>query len=149
MDLCPALLARARDRLDGRGNVRVVEADATTFRPEEPVDCVYFSYALTMIPDWRGAIANAYAMLKPGGRLGVVDFCVPMTSAIKLRALQSIESAFWKRWFAHDGVRLNPDHRAMLRQLVSAERNHRTPRARALSAGGDGSVLFVRRPKNR
>ncbi len=131
VDLCAALLDVARERARDRDNVRVIEADATTYRPELPVDCVYFSYSLTMIPNWRAALSNAWAMLKPGGTLGVVDFCVPMSSAIKVRALQSIESAFWKRWFAHDGVRLNADHRAMLRQLFPqneiVERRARVP----------------------
>ena len=30
------------------------------------VDVVTFSYALTMIPDWRAAIRNAFNLLKPG-----------------------------------------------------------------------------------
>jgi S-adenosylmethionine-diacylgycerolhomoserine-N-methlytransferase len=131
VDLCTALLDVARTRASGRMNVRVIEADATTYRPHHAVDCVYFSYSLTMIPNWRSALDNAWSMLKPGGSIGIVDFCVPMISAIKVRALQSIESTFWKRWFAHDGVRLNPDHRAMLRQLFPqneiVERRARVP----------------------
>lgn len=131
VDLCAALLDVACNRANGRDNVRVIEADATTYRPDRAVDCVYFSYSLTMIPNWRAALENAWAMLKSGGTIGIVDFCVPMTSATKLRALQSIESTFWKRWFAHDGVRLNPDHRAMLRQLFPqneiVERRARVP----------------------
>ncbi|TLY50950.1 MAG: class I SAM-dependent methyltransferase, partial [Gammaproteobacteria bacterium] len=74
VDLCPALLSRARARVARHAQVRVIEGDATMFRPARPVDCVYFSYSLTMIPDWRVAIDNALAMLKPGGTLGVVDF---------------------------------------------------------------------------
>lgn len=131
VDLCEALLDVARTRANGRANVRVIEADATKYRPERSADCVYFSYSLTMIQNWRSALTNAWAMLKPGGAIGVVDFCVPMTSATKMRALQPIESTFWKRWFAHDGVRLNPDHRAMLRQLFPQnqiiERRARVP----------------------
>jgi S-adenosylmethionine-diacylgycerolhomoserine-N-methlytransferase len=131
VDLCTALLDVARTRACGHANVRVIEADATTYRPDHAVDCVYFSYSLTMIPNWQAALTNAWAMLKPGGAIGVVDFCVPMTSAIKLRALQSIESTFWKRWFGHDGVRLDPDHRTMLRQLFPqndiVERRARVP----------------------
>ena len=73
VDLCPALLDRARRRWAGAANVRVVEADATSYKPQRAADCVYFSYALTMIPDWRQAIDNALAMLKPGGVLGVID----------------------------------------------------------------------------
>ena len=79
VDLCPALLSVAQERLRGRGNVRLVEADAGDYRPSSPADCVYFSYALTMIPDWRQAIDNAIAMLRPGGTLGVVDFHLPDT----------------------------------------------------------------------
>ena len=41
------------------------------------VDVVTFSYALTMIPDWRAAIRNAFRMLKPGGRIGVCGCSVP------------------------------------------------------------------------
>jgi S-adenosylmethionine-diacylgycerolhomoserine-N-methlytransferase len=53
VDLCPALLAVARERTVSMPNVRVVEADAVTYRCNGSADCVYFSYALTMIPDWR------------------------------------------------------------------------------------------------
>ena len=117
VDLCKALLDVAHTRARNQSKVHVVEADATTYRPGELVDCVFFSYSLTMIPQWRAALANAWAMLKPGGTIGVVDFCVPMTSATKLRMFKSIERSFWKRWFAHDGVHLNPEHRVMMRQL--------------------------------
>lgn len=104
VDLCPALLALARARHAARANVHVVEADATTYRPARPADCVYLSYALTMIPDWRAALANALAMLKPGGVLGVVDFYVSPEHHARLYR------AFWRRWFGHDGVRLSAEH---------------------------------------
>lgn len=111
VDLCPPLLARARERWRGRANVRVIEADATIYRPVRPVDCVYFSYSLTMIPNWQAAIDNALAMLKPGGILGVVDFHVAPTHSAFARF-------FWPRWFAHDGVRLSPEPLARLRAAL-------------------------------
>ena len=118
VDLCPALLEQAQPRARLYGNVELVEADVTLFRPPEPVDCVFFSYALTMIDDWRAALANAMAMLKPGGTLGVVDFYV---SAAKPQPGFVRHSRwdrwFWRRWFAHDGVMLSPDH---LETLASA-----------------------------
>ncbi|MCG6940378.1 MAG: class I SAM-dependent methyltransferase [Thiohalocapsa sp.] len=123
VDLCTPLLAEARGRFLDRKQVHVTEADACTWRPDEPVDAVYFSYALTMIPDWRAALDNALAMLKPGGVLGVADFYVsdakPPAGLVRH---DSFTRLFWPRWFAHDGVRPCPDHPQALRERLPAHR---------------------------
>ncbi|HEY6898959.1 MAG TPA: class I SAM-dependent methyltransferase [Rhodocyclaceae bacterium] len=116
VDLCSPLLAVAQRRAARLGNVRVIEADACRYDPGKAVDCVYFSYALTMIPDWRGAIDNAIAMLRPGGRLGVVDFHLPADGGLG--------NGFWRRWFAHDGVHLSAEHLAYLQQRLPAQVTH-------------------------
>jgi S-adenosylmethionine-diacylgycerolhomoserine-N-methlytransferase len=119
VDLCPALLEQARHRVAAFEHVRTIEADATTYRPASLVDCVYFSYSLTMIPQWRLAIDNALAMLKPGGVLGVVDFYTSATMADPgLVQHGAMTRMFWTRWFAHDGVHLNPQHLSTLRALM-------------------------------
>lgn len=112
VDLCPALLEQAGRRCARwPGLAYAIEADATVYRPPEAVDCVYFSYALSMIPDWRAAIDNALAMLRPGGLLGAVDFHEPAHDARVRRALRArIASSFWRRWFRHDGVNIDPRH---------------------------------------
>lgn len=118
VDLCTSLLKEARERTKEYPNVRIVEADAVTYQPPQAVDYVYFSYALTMIPDWYGAIKNAYAMLKPGGTIGVVDFYVsPLKSETGSVQHSALTRWFWPFWFGHDGVRLNPDHLPTLRKL--------------------------------
>lgn len=123
VDLCPALLEQARLRTGGMANVRVVEADAVTYRPEKPVDCVYLSYSLTMIPDWEGALRNAIAMLRPGGALGVVDFYVSDADPDPgLARHGALTRGFWPRWFAHDGVHPDPAHLRLLRTLLPAHR---------------------------
>jgi S-adenosylmethionine-diacylgycerolhomoserine-N-methlytransferase len=123
VDLCPALLQQARRRWAGHPNVRVVESDATCYVSAHPVDCVYFSYALTMIPNWRAAIANAIAMLKPGGTLGVVDFYVSSARpAAGLAHHDWFTRGFWPRWFAHDGVKLSPDPMSLLRTVLPDHR---------------------------
>jgi S-adenosylmethionine-diacylgycerolhomoserine-N-methlytransferase len=129
VDLCGPLLDEARARTIGSANVQVTEADACTWRPEAPVDAVYMSYSLTMIPDWQAALRNAVAMLKPGGVLGVVDFYVSdARPAPGLARHDAITRAFWPRWFAHDGVRPNPEHLRMLRELLP---NHQLWESRA------------------
>lgn len=111
VDLCQPLLEKARQRWDAAANVRVVEADACSWQPRLAVDVVYFSYALTMIPAWQSAMANAVAMLRPGGRLGVIDFTV-------LPQQNWMARNFWRGWFAHDGVYLSVEHAASLRRLL-------------------------------
>ena len=123
VDLCPALLQQARRRWAGRANVRIVEADATNYVTAHPVDCVYFSYALTMIPNWRAAIGNALAMLKPGGTLGVVDFYVSSANPGPGAVCHSLFTrSFWPRWFGHDGVRLTPEPLDLLRTVLPDHR---------------------------
>lgn len=108
VDLCPALLQQAQARQAGLPQLRLIEADACRFQPEAPADCVYISYALSMIPDWQAALSNAVAMLKPGGLLGVVDFYVSPDQAPPQRVQHNwLERRFWPRWFGHDGVRLD------------------------------------------
>jgi len=118
VDICAPLLHQARRRWAGHANVRVVEADATSYVAAHPVDCVYFSYALTMIPNWRAAVANAIAMLKPGGMLGVVDFYVSTSRPTEGVRHGAFTRAFWPRWFAHDGVRLTPEPLDLLRTVL-------------------------------
>jgi S-adenosylmethionine-diacylgycerolhomoserine-N-methlytransferase len=111
VDLCAALLDRARIRTRELPNVEVIMDDACAWRPDAQVDAVYFSYSLSMIPDWFRAIDNALAMLKPGGRLGVVDFYVSRRDpAPDLARHGTLTRTFWPLWFAHDGVYPSPDH---------------------------------------
>ena len=103
VDLCDPLLEQARRRWQEHGNVVCHRADACTWQPAEPADIVVMAYSLTMIPDWRAALANALAMLRPGGQLAVVDFTLTPQQHAPTRA-------FWRAWFGHDGVRPDLAH---------------------------------------
>ncbi|NNM00503.1 MAG: methyltransferase domain-containing protein [Gammaproteobacteria bacterium] len=133
VDLCGPLLEQARQRLTGQANVRFIETDATTYVPDQPVDRVYFSYSLTMIPDWRSALQAARNMLKPDGRIGVVDFFIdPVRHA-------ALSRGFWQRWFGHEGVRLSAEH------LPALERSFATASLERRS-GGVPYIPLLRAP---
>jgi S-adenosylmethionine-diacylgycerolhomoserine-N-methlytransferase len=114
VDLAGSLLEVADKRISDSGwkNIETAEADATTFVPKEKsVDAVTFSYSLTMIPDWFAAIDHAYNVLKPGGRIGVVDFYVSRKYPADGHKRHSyLKRAFWPAWFACDNVFPSPDH---------------------------------------
>ncbi|HEY6940351.1 class I SAM-dependent methyltransferase [Dokdonella sp.] len=129
VDLCAPLLARARERGRAFPQLHAIEADATTWQPSAPVDAVILSYALTMIPDWRAAVANAVSMLAPGGVLAVVDFHVsPARAAPGAAQHDAFTRRFWPLWFRHDGVRLDPAHLPALRDALPS---HAVVEARA------------------
>src|SRR5437660_1431820 len=52
IDLCPSLLRTAQGRIERNGwsNVCTVQADASTYQPDGPVELITFSYSLTMMP---------------------------------------------------------------------------------------------------
>jgi S-adenosylmethionine-diacylgycerolhomoserine-N-methlytransferase len=94
-----------------------VNEDASRYQPSAPVDCVYLSYALTMMPRWDAVVDNAAAMLRPGGTIGVVDFYVSPLHPPAGRARHGwLTRTLWPAWFRHDGVRLCADHLNCLQQ---------------------------------
>lgn len=108
VDLCEPMLEHARRRGRQFPQLRAVHGDATSWQPDRAADVVILSYALTMIPNWRAAIVNALAMLKPGGTIGVVDFYVAAEQPLAGCSRHSwITRKFWPTWFGHDGVRLD------------------------------------------
>ena len=72
VDLSEAMLKRARRRLSGNG--QLICADASRLELACTVDAVLAAYSLSMIPAWRAALERACAVLRPGGRIVVLDF---------------------------------------------------------------------------
>lgn len=82
LDASAEMLRTARRKAVRAGleNVRFERALAGDFTHREtfglgrPFDAVFFSYALSIIPDWRPALENGLENLRSGGSLHIVDF---------------------------------------------------------------------------
>jgi len=124
VDLTPSLLAIARQRCRDQAwtNVTLIEGDATDVRlPSGSADLVTCSYSLTMIPEWRAAVSEAWRLLTPGGTFGAVDFFVAPHHP-------RITRQVWLWWFAHSHVHLSADHVPFLQRrfVTSSLDEHRT-----------------------
>lgn len=82
LDISDEMLGTARAKIEAAGlsdRVTLARADATDFDPaalfgEAAFERVFFSYSLSMIPDWQGALAEGLRVTAPEGRLLAVDF---------------------------------------------------------------------------
>jgi S-adenosylmethionine-diacylgycerolhomoserine-N-methlytransferase len=82
IDVSNVMLETARrsiERAGLAGRIRLAQADAVTADPARLFDRgsferVMISYALSMIPPWRQALAHAASLVGPGGSLCLVDF---------------------------------------------------------------------------
>lgn len=81
-DISKMMLETAASNIEKAGlksRIRLAEGDASNFDPEAmfglpTFERVYISYAISMIPPWREALAAALDAVGPGGSLHVVDF---------------------------------------------------------------------------
>ncbi|EKX42471.1 hypothetical protein GUITHDRAFT_111444 [Guillardia theta CCMP2712] len=123
LDLCPSLHKIAEERAKKwPGIVKAVLGDACNqneegLPPAGSCDLVTFSYSLVMIPDWKGAIANALRLLRPGGRLCVCDFTV-----LPQKGQWTVTQEMWKRIFARDHVHLSDEHLKYLKSVTEPEK---------------------------
>lgn len=70
IDPLPLRVERARQRADGRFEVRIGRAEALDDLPDAHYDVVYFNSVIHWIADQQKALQHAFRVLKPGGRVG-------------------------------------------------------------------------------
>ncbi len=85
-DVNEAMLARGRERLTNSGfagNVHYVQADAEQLPfPSAAFHCVTIGFGLRNVTDKNAALGALYRVLKPGGRLLVLEFSTPLLPAV-------------------------------------------------------------------
>ena len=108
LDTAAGSIARARVPAAGLEPIRLRQGlaeqlDATAmFGLDRPFDTIFFSYCLSMVPTWPGAIEAALANLPPGGRLLIVDFW-------DQRELPRLFAAGLKKWLSLFHVHYRPE----------------------------------------
>ncbi len=81
-DINSSMLSVGRDRLTDRGivgNIRYVQANAECLPFEDDYfNCITIAFGLRNVTDKQKAIESMYRVLKPGGRLLILEFSKPV-----------------------------------------------------------------------
>jgi demethylmenaquinone methyltransferase/2-methoxy-6-polyprenyl-1,4-benzoquinol methylase len=89
LDQSEAMLAGARARLQrtpqlsGRLSLVLGEAEALPY-PDAEFDALSFTYLLRYVDDRAATMRELARVVKPGGRIGMVEFGVPSNAALRL-----------------------------------------------------------------
>jgi len=75
VDYTSDMLARAQERVEREGwkNVELIQADAARIELEQTFDATLSTLAISVIPDYRGALDRMLAHVKPSGYLAIGD----------------------------------------------------------------------------
>ena len=134
-DINAAMLSVGRDRLIDKGalsNIDVVQADAQ-FLPFEDnsIDCITIAFGLRNVTDKARALRSMHRVLKPGGRVLVLEFSKPTSpllskvyDAYSFSALPAMgklitDDADSYRYLA-ESIRKHPDQESLLEMVEDA-----------------------------
>lgn len=87
LDFAPAMLGLAAAKAQSRGlasRVHLVRGDAMTLPvPSDAVDRVTIAFGIRNVADTAAACAELRRVLRPGGRLAILEFGLPVTPALR------------------------------------------------------------------
>lgn len=134
-DINESMLRVGRDKLIDNGivsNVDYVQANAECLPfPDNYFDCVSIAFGLRNVTDKDAALRSMLRVLKPGGRLLVLEFSKPQSQALgKLYDLYSFNALpVLGKLFANDSesyrylaesIRMHPDQQTLKSMMESA-----------------------------
>ena len=134
-DINAAMLSVGRDRLIDKGalsNIDVVQADAQ-FLPfdDNSIDCITIAFGLRNVTDKAKALRSMHRVLKPGGRVLVLEFSKPTSpllskvydvysfSALPAMGKLITDDADSYRYLA-ESIRKHPDQESLLEMVEDA-----------------------------
>ena len=134
-DINAAMLSVGRDRLIDKGalsNINEVQADAQ-FLPfdDNSIDCIAIAFGLRNVTDKAKALRSMHRVLKPGGRVLVLEFSKPTSpllskvyDAYSFSALPAMgklitDDADSYRYLA-ESIRKHPDQESLLEMVEDA-----------------------------
>lgn len=134
-DINAAMLAQGRARMVDQGlagNIDYVLADAQHLPfPDNHFDCVTIGFGLRNVTDKDRALASIFRVLRPGGRLLVLEFSHPRNPALKaaydLYSFQVLPRL--GEWVARDAdsyrylaesIRMHPDQETLKSMMENA-----------------------------
>lgn len=134
-DINEKMLQRGRERLINEGivgNVEYIQADAESLPfADNFFDCITIAFGLRNVTDKSAALRSMYRILKPGGKLLVLEFSkpvLPLLSTIydkysfhlipKLGAWISGDEASYQ--YLVESIRMHPDQEALKKLMVES-----------------------------
>lgn len=134
-DINREMLSRGRDRLLDRGiagNVAFAIANAECLPfPDHSFDCVTIGFGLRNVTDKAAALASMRRVLRPGGRLLVLEFSQPKLGAVKplydaysfsllpaLGRLVAGDEASYR--YLAESIRMHPDQATLAQMMHEA-----------------------------
>jgi ubiquinone/menaquinone biosynthesis C-methylase UbiE len=85
IDISPAMLRRARSKVRAGIRLEVMDAQGLGL-PNASVDAVLCNLVLSVVPDGRAAMREAWRVLRPGGRVAIFDKFLPDAAPLTVRA---------------------------------------------------------------
>jgi ubiquinone/menaquinone biosynthesis C-methylase UbiE len=114
LDPSPRLIQKAKELSDGLPNLRFEEGDARSLPFDDAsFDVLVFHTCLCHVPGAEKALAEAYRVLRPGGKLAVFDgdytsttFAIGDHDPLEQCAVAAISAVVHDRWFVRKLPRL-------------------------------------------
>ena len=136
LDITPAMVARTRERAQALGravDARVGDAQALTF-PDASFDAVILHLIVAVAPDGAKVVSEAARVLRPGGRVAILDKFVPDGERVSL--VRRVANVVTNALFSDVTRRLGPMLEGTGLQVV-----HREPAA----LGGRFEIVLLKK----